>query len=383
MRLIFILSTVLAFSLSSRIVYSQESSSLPVPKGITDTVEADTPENAVFSGKGLTSFKNFPEPLEQALLNTVYDASFFQMPELPASNPPQGIVSEVWMDNKPEFEFDIKDAKLSFGLIGSDTVSFDIYLEYREQSTVIRHSHPGLKRQKGGVRFAKRKNERVAIYEILYGSGARPFVGIYIPKEEENSHDAMLMCFRHPEDIARKNEDGQPLNPTQKTDIRYLPSPYELKAVEVKVEGGFYAKVLSGVQPGKLRGTLSVSKNLAPCDPFDDQAFARDPEIGFDYFPKQNADLVTSVDNPKLFGSGVQVDLDLRNGAGYTRLSTYQKVLWVKEVQLPKALAFGVRQNFDGVNFEAGPCFLVARWHQLEHQYLRNRPPIEESKELN
>jgi hypothetical protein len=257
----------------------------------------------------------------------------------------------IWEGNKPLITNELRRITLFFGpeekpgTVRPQLLPMVLTLE--KDAVVLPHaatSHSMRKEDNPG-RIAEGTKKLMG---LAVGSGYTAFM-LSVPKTESNNSRAVLICARP--------KAGEQL----------------LKFWGAKYEGVSHAsaKLLSGLGTGVARVTVQTSATMAPPREWTDHSIGSDPAIIFDYAPVISFTPETKHQIEQQVGA-IETALELKNAAGYRRITTVSDIATVQGVTLEAEQAGQLmNQEYSGGPL---PCYVLGIDHRKSESYDQQAP---------
>lgn len=313
--------------------------------------------------KGHWRFEGLP-PMGRERLVTSFTSGDVWRPE---SNATLGdpTLERFWRGNSAILKSTLNYFRVRYGSYeGEPGRSFYLFVRISDQGISLKTSRSGLESPEAGLmlRWGER---RIVPLTAAGDDGARIIIGS-LPRNETHL-DALMFCPRTLGDRRAEEVDGpRPL----------VESEFRVGAVEPFVSGELAGRVETGFRPGTARGRLLVSEDLPRSIEFQDRLFAVDPEINLKYRPRiVSAGIDSSSDKSELtlapaplvrWVSGIRLELDLMNPAGYFRRARREHTIEFQEISLSSEKALKFSASYESLK---GRCelFYISTHESLEY----------------
>jgi hypothetical protein len=239
---------------------------------------------------------------------------------LQKESPDDPALVAIWESNKPDMHAELRRITLYFGppeVPGKPPPAALVPVELTLEKDAVVLPHTSNSRANRREENPGRINEGTKkLMGLTAGAGFWSFT-IGVPKTESNNERGVLIC-------PQAKVVGEPV----------------LKLWGVKYEAASHVagKMLSGLGTGTARVSIQTSPSLPPPREWTDHSIGMDPSIIFDYLP------VTSFSPPRdkqieRSVGGIESTLDLKNSAGYRRVTVMRDVATIQGVTLDEKQA--------------------------------------------
>ena len=276
---------------------------------------------------------------------------------------------EAWQGNKPQLSAEVTKIVARFrqpprfDREATDLITFDVSIEFRrsEGTTIVRTGLPLSPALRGGVRchLSDKKQFRLFI-EGANNTG----LAVIMPRVDVKGQfpGAVFMCPRYLA-LPKGSSRSAP---------RLVDSEYRLFRTFFAVAGEAQGQALSGVGIGLARASLLTSPNTPRSEEYEDETYAKDPEVSVSYKPYKKENLQDKDESGDIV-AGIQAAVELQRPAGFKKLSVLRDVVWVKQVMLESETPLStLTERGEEVAIGRGACYIVLTERSMEHRYSRD-----------
>lgn len=311
----------------------------------------------------------FPADVSEKFLSSITSNETFSFfSALPLAVPSE-IETSVWRRNKADVLAKIRKVEIKFKNIAhahdskqisnaaqSDSEEdFQLSLVFDGPKVVVRSDKPRYRDYLGGIRLSQSRQKSWSA--ILEGAG-NTSVLVSIPRSESEEVNAVLLCPCQEQKGKAAGAD-------------YSSSPFQAMQISFEPDAHVNAGVQSGFGLGLARARILTSAHIAAGESNQDKIVAKDPTISLGYSEPPQAIQVDFSDKDQLI-EGVQVDLELKNGAGYKRRSVVEDSILIKRAQPQIKIAAKLKQSEKLVL--PGECLLVLKRALNSESYSKEEP---------
>jgi hypothetical protein len=303
------------------------------------------------------------------LIDSLRSSARLTLPPSKASQVVDANTSGIWAGSKTKVSLAMSEVTLRFrrkleelvaaAQSGKDLTydlleSFDVTVKADLSRMGMRHSNPERAFDAQGVWVSTYTTKPQTLVPFVSGQKDSGVYAAILPTANRDNQWAMYVC---PRKVVRDRRTAA---------VSLMPSLYELFEAKVEVSAEAEAIMSTGGQEGKVKLSMSLTKDLPPSGLAEDESISAVPRAALKYKPQTPFDFFKFKPHADV-QQGVQVAVEMQNKVGYIRRQFFRRSLYLHKSEEQTGVPVYV-DNRRAVT-DSGECYVVVEMASAWTEY--------------